>query len=322
MLKFFFLLISLAALADECPIPNDSLIMGYDAPFRQPLNCNLIDDSHRIFKEMSVLTDSQVPVFLSIGQYGSNAAFDFGYGLEIFQQIYFGGDERFGQPQFKLYFDNLSVIAHEYGHAIFADILYKNFPEFNVFYSFLRKNSSKHIDVSKRIAKWQLKPDGLAKSIALFKIKYDQLKASQEFTNYFKNPANSHLRVLAAPYHELFADLVAAYNSDTKNLISEALYIPRMHPQVENAVAARSFDQGAHFELNPLNSSDPHVFFYRVRQYIGDHLWPADPQAKKLKLKNIIQAILEDMHSNFSKNDYENIEARNRSLISRLENVR
>jgi hypothetical protein len=112
---------------------------------------------------------------------------------------------------------------------------------------------------------------------------------------YILLPANRTLFRQVLPYQELYADIIAAFESGSQSAISSALYQQGMSEQAENLIEARSFAPNSRFQIHRYNATEEHAYYWRVRRFIGEKLWPEGLLDKQLKLKLITEAMLEDV---------------------------
>lgn len=304
MLAFFLLFTALPSFAQtECAFSPNTLVRGYITQPRMRLNCDFIKEADKVIRESAELAQVSPKVFLAISGEGSDAAFDMGTILEVAQQFVLYND--YGQAYGRPSVDNFAVVAHEYGHAIFAQILMDTSPEYRPIFTFLRANSEERFRLNRALLSLPKSPE-LVKQLEL---------NNQQRINFLGAPKNAKLYEACVIYSELFGDLIAVFQSGRKEAITSALFNPRLSPQARNLAFARSFDDSSDFKIHPYNESEDHAYFYKVRRYIGGKLWPRNPAEAQLKLRKITKAILDDMAAPRKGTPAE----QNDSLIARLE---
>jgi hypothetical protein len=129
-----------------------------------------------------------------------------------------------------------------------------------------------------------------------------------------------HFMNISTAYSELYADVVAAYNSNSKSTMVDALYFDKMTNPEFYMIQTRSFDTLFDKRHN-LYMTEAHGYFASTRAFIGKNLWPKNLQDKQEFLRIIGDAIIHELRDLLSGNkEIPPFLVANRSLIERLKN--
>ena len=238
-------------------------------------------------------------VRLFISTKSPNASFDFGETIRVPLQISFPGKYgsiSYGDPSQTDY-----ILAHEYGHAIFAKLLSRN-EFYSKVYSLDKEvsrlefdiniGSSLNEDVDQRLTELRERKDSYNK-----------------------------VRKLLSDYSEFFSDVVAVYYSENKDSMFNALYYPEMSDQSYRLVLARSFSDN-YVDITDRIYSEDHASLVLVRQFVGEYLWPESTEDKAKFLKLIFNAIEMEVLDRLNREENRmSAKEMNESLIKRLKEM-
>ncbi|MGZ3690096.1 MAG: hypothetical protein ACXVAX_01245 [Pseudobdellovibrio sp.] len=251
---------------------------------------------------------AEINLDIVISPEGDNASFDTGHIIDMPRTMRFA-NEFDADPVYKTTVDALAVYAHEYGHSIFDNSITQIIPE----YGEVRRIKYEMSDLTLKPFKENLTPAQLAET----KQKIQQLEQSIK-----DNKELLRIMGLTMAYHELFADTVAVFVTQSKSAIYEALYNPNIPIWKKNELAyveARDFAQ-AH-DVDTWTDNSPHNLFGPLRSQIGkDECWPKSPAEAADKLKFLARILTDDMKAkNASKTFAEIID--NKKLIEKYKEV-
>ncbi len=284
----------------ECELPHQTLISTHLFVPREQENCGFLKRVDEMVTSVARMARSRVPVMLSIGNEGSAASFDVGMTLEIYQRFMLSTE--YGQTRYRTVVDNMAVIAHEYGHALFAEALSARFSAYRDFFLPMREFSRERMRL--------LMDGGTPEQLADVQSRQRVHQASPENRGLFRE---------SAPYQELYADVVAVYDQGYPEAITSALYRDDLGDQEMNGVFARSFTPSSTFHIHRYNSTEEHTFYWRVRRFIGEKLWPTSPAQKETYLALVTEALLDDLEALREGKLPATPEGRNDALIARLQ---
>lgn len=224
---------------------------------------------------------------------------DYGSVIYIPHQLTMDGE--YGAVHEKPLVDLLAVFAHEYGHLVFGQMLAKEIPSF----ANLKKVGDRISALSLSLTDANLTQDKKNQIQAQIKAEYDII---------YKTPEMLQVAQVVSPYNELFADVIAVFNMQSKSAIYYALSYPNMPYGYENYVMARDF--GIMNDPDKWSQTEEHVLFSPLRSVIGsEDCWPRTLQEQKTQLNILAALLLKDIKSKLSSNTKAAL-ADNKTLIS------
>jgi hypothetical protein len=293
------------AAASECTLKTDSPIMAavtYLGHDRQ-MSCDYVGRVENLIEDIQRFSEDKVKINLIVRSSNDGASFDGGFNIDVPEQLVFYGE--YGQDYGTDIYSNLSVVAHEYGHALLDYKFEKELSKFPVVkeYFIARKELSRlEIAFSKNPTSLELKNELEAKT--------KKVQNNSAFNRFF---------VLLLPYSELYADVVAVYNDNSKASIYNALYYPQMTKFGHRMVKTRDFSSEFDSKIYDAFMTEAHGYFAHTRTYIGKNMWPQNDFEKKQMLKKLSDSIILEMIKILNKDgvlpDYE---IGNQNLIKTL----
>jgi hypothetical protein len=292
------------SLAGDCSLQKNSpIIEAYSEQASNQMNCDYVTAVESVVTDIQKYSEERVPVNLFVQHSFDNASFDGGSIIEVPEQLIFLSP--YGQEFPADLVANLATVAHEYGHALlekkFENALLKQFPKHAGFIKAQQEISKLKIQVLEKPTSLELQKQLKEKNAALL--------ANKNFIRFSK---------LTTAYSELYADVVAVYQYNEKGAIFKALYYDEMNDQQYRMVQTRDFDT----EFTERYSSfmtEEHGHFALTRTYIGKNLWPTNNAQKKVMLKKIGDAIVEEVRLMLQKGtELKGYKIDNKLLIERL----
>ncbi|WP_127716885.1 hypothetical protein [Halobacteriovorax sp. HLS] len=262
------------------------------------ITCEKIDYFQSIIKDISNFFEEPPFVRLFIGLKSSNASFDYGESINIPLQLVYAnhyGSEYYPDSNLSEY-----ILAHEYGHAIFTNLL-KN----NEFYREIYL-------VDKQVSKLEFK-----RKIEGSLEEDDQLRLA-DLT--LKKRSFNKVRRLLNDYSEFFSDVVAVYYANDKEVMVDALYSFSMSDQQFSLAMARSFSE-REIDIEDRLYTEEHASLVLVRQFVGKNFWPKTDDEKTNNLKLIFKSIEQEILLRLRQEEFRlNPKIMNERLIKRIEN--
>jgi hypothetical protein len=288
-----------------CELSDDSVIeRSFKTQSGNYLSCHNISSFDDTLSRVAELVDNAPKVALFIQNRHNNASFDMGRIIRIPIQLEFSG--KYGTTYSGNYMGVHTVLAHEYGHAIFSQKIkgydfYKNIQKLSY------QSSSYELAIQDAYAKGN--PGNI---VDFYHKQKKHLFEKRKNDPYFQKVAK-----LSTPYNELFSDVVAVVAKNDKRAVMMALYYDEMSDQQYQIVQGRSF------EVNSLDNFGPHMSLAHTklaatRQFIGKNLWPEnDKQASEL-INTVFDAIVIELQKDLESNDERSTVEKNKSLIKTL----
>nr|BDT29429.1 hypothetical protein BHI3_28950 [Bacteriovorax sp. HI3] len=296
------------AFAHDCPLKENSpVIEAYAVSSSGQMDCGYVTNVEDMIIGVQRFSEEKVPVNLFVQHIFDNASFDGGTIIQVPERLIFTSE--FGQEFPTTVVANLATVAHEYGHALLEkkleNALLKQFPQYAGYITFSQDISALKIAAVKN-------PD--SKDIQQkLEAKNKELLNNKNFIRF--------ARVTTA-YSELYADVVANYQFDDKSAIFTALYYDEMNDRAFRMVQTRDFNT-EFTDRHKVFMTEEHGYFAYTRTYIGKNLWPKNLDEKKVMLKKIGDAIVEEVRILLTKgSDLPDYEAANKSLIERLKKLK
>ena len=296
---------SVNAMSSECSLKEDGPVM--DArPFMgldRDLNCSYVDQVENLITSIQKFSESPLKVNLLVRTSYGGASFDGGLNLEVPEQLVFEGP--YGQEYGVSHYSNMTVVGHEYGHALLQDKIEK---ELSAKYPLVKEYS----EGKKELSKIEIELAKNPKSEALKQLLKDKTAAminNKAFTKFF---------VMGGSYSELYADVVAVFNENSKGAVFNALYYDQMSKHAFKMIHARDFDSEFDSKYE-MYMTESHGYFAHTRSFIGKNLWPSNNEEKKKYLKLIGDAIIIEMDKIMALDgDIPSFKEGNESLIKTL----
>ena len=310
-MKITTTLVSLGALlsitqvfAGDCSLkPNGPIIEAYAMEANHNMNCDYVTSVEDMILNVQNFSEHKIPVNLFVQRAFDNASFDGGSIIQVPEQLIFRSE--YGQEYPTMMIANLATVAHEYGHALLEkkleDALLKQFPKFAGYITASQ-------DLSQLKIKALLNPSSqeLQKQVDQ---KNKDILANKDFIRFAK---------ITTSYSELYADVVAVYQYEDKGAIFSALYYDEMNDRSYRMVQTRDFNT-EFTDRSRVFMTEEHGYFAYTRTYIGKNLWPKNNNDKKLMLKKIGDAVVEEVRELLKKNaDLPDFDEANKKLIQRL----
>lgn len=293
-----------SAMAGPCPLKsNSSVIEAYSLKASGEMNCNYVSEVEDVITNIQQYSEDQIAINLFVRGVDNNASFDGGSIIEVPEQLVF--TNKFGQRYPAFLVSNLATVAHEYGHALLEkkleDELLEQFPKEVGFIKASKEISNLQIQIQENPDSKELINELKEKNSARIK--------NRDFIRFAR---------LTTTYSELYADVVAAYQYLNKGAIFKALYYDEMNDQEFRMVQTRDFDTVFTDEHNVFMTEE-HGYFAYTRNYIGKNLWPSDIDQKRSMLKQIGDAIVEEIRELLiSGKNLPDYKEANQLLINRL----
>ncbi len=261
---------------------NSPLLKSFIIDDGNYLDCYKIKDFENILIDIKELASDAPNINLYIKNNYSNASFDMGEIIRVPTRLVFY--DRFGNSFPSSFMASETVLAHEYGHALFNQRL-KSSLFFKPLYNETKKLSRLELSIQKAYSAGN--PGNI---VSLYKKQHEKLLKKIK-----ENKNQNKMRHIITAYNELFADLIAVLATNSKNAVTNALYFDEMDDMKYKMVLARSFNETSISE-NDIILTEGHALFSPTRQFIGENLWPSNNEEKIHLINttfNIISSILE-----------------------------
>lgn len=246
------------------------------------LNCHQVKNFESILLNIKEIQAEAPPVALYINKSYPNASFDMGKIIRIPLELSFSG--KWGNIYSGSYMAADTVLAHEYGHAVFAQKM-----KGHKFYAPIQEMSLKASELELTIQ--ELYSKGNPSNLVKFYTK--QLHALND--KRLNDKELKKVRKFIGPYNELYADLVAAFSLNRKNAMVDALYYDEMSDQAYETIQARNFSENS-LDMTGSYMHQEHGMFAPTRQFIGKNLWTKD----KLEQKKVLDTLFDTIASEIS----------------------
>ena len=290
-----FITSSMALSPADCDIEAFSLSKAFVTK-ENAISCSKISSFQSTVRDISAFFNNAPEVRLIISSQSSNASFDYGETIYIPLQLTFPGKYggmNFGDPTQTEY-----ILAHEYGHAIFAKLLSEN-----DFYRdmYIVDKEYSNLEFSKKLS-----------------ISFTEEDESKLIELKEKKNSYNKLRKLLSDYSEFYADVITVYYSNNKETMLNALYYFEMSDQSYQLVLARSFSENF-VDISNRIYHEEHASLVLARQFIGRDLWPNSAEDKENHLQLIYTAIEAEVLYRLENEVYKmSPEELNKSLIKRM----
>lgn len=284
---------------------------------------------------LHLLNNSAPETHILFAKEGDNAYFDRGLLFHFPQQ--FSHRDMFGNRlgSGATFYEVRSIATHEYAHRLYEEYIKERLQHESNFVEWFEL-AEKHTRIKLALIKFEEDEEKVQRlneeRIALNK----KLMENEKLTSF------SHL---ASRYHEFVADVIAVYKFHDKSIVTDALtpkyyddnfrtgrtsryrlpkdaeFMGQRAGDRQNYVESRDFESYS-YELNERNYGEPHAFYFKVRRFVGRHMWPEykDIEAKRRYLTIIFEETFNDLLENFSnpRNDIDQIQLNN-ELIGRIQ---
>lgn len=242
------------------------------------VNCSDLEEFDSVITKASLLVDHAPKISLFIEKEHDNASFDMGEIIYLPMRLYFSNN--WGQRYYSYASHRNTILAHEYGHALFSNKLGQE-EFFRRIKSLSNAISQKQIEIQKANSQG---------------INTEELQVELEKLNDERLSNKDDLKLIntLSPFHELYADLIAVFSQKNKRAMVNALYYDEMSDQSFNLILARDFDS------NQLDLTNPYQYFFKeehgvyapVRRLIGEKYWTLDLSEQKRILNALYTAII------------------------------
>jgi hypothetical protein len=292
-------------LSENSPISNYYFINGESSD-----NCDEIVEVEKLVSEINEFSDSHLKINLLVSAKASNASFDGGSIIEFPRNLIVQGN--YGQEYSLPFTSNMTVVGHEYGHALLEKIFEKEllaqFP-----------NEVSFIAASLEISNLRLKIEELnEKGI---NTKDLNLELESKRNKLLTNKNFIYFARLTTAYSELYADVVAAFHDNAKDTMLKALYYDEMKNFEFYMIQTRTFNTEFDSKYD-VYMKEEHGMFAMTRNYIGKKMWPKNVKEKRLFLDRIGRAIVLEVKSLMNdKKELSDFKKANDNLIKRLESL-
>lgn len=203
-----------------------------------------------------------------------NASYDNGSLIKIPLRFYSVNKNK--EKIYKNQKDLDAIIFHEYGHAVLAQHLAKKWDTFTYY---------NHLGHQISSLKQKLFLDENNE-----KLKKSLKEAEEEFI--YRRSMRTFTRTII-PYQELYADILSTFMLNDKKAIMNSIKTDHDSEKLELLYRARDFTRSS-LDLEEL-AFEPHAYFYKVRQHIGDNLWPEDETSRNIVLHKILYLLAEEI---------------------------
>lgn len=288
--------------------PEGPILHAYNLKKEGEPNCDYIHDVEELMNSVQTFSEDKVSLNLFVRYVDNSPAFDGGSIIEIPERFVMSSTERNGEDYYVPLVHNITVVAHEYGHALLDKKLEKTlmqeFPE-----------EVGYIEASKELSELKI-----AKLLKLNPESKENLDKAQN--EIYANKKFQRFANLTAAYSELYADVVAVYYSNSKSAITDAIFMTGSGIQALRIAQLRDFNT----EFTPKHEvfmNEQHSYFAYTRNYIGKKLWPKNLAEKQKMLVKIGDAIVAEVRSMLVKGtDLPEYGEANRRLIQRLKKIK
>lgn len=290
----------------SCELSGHTVSLVYKNSRGDFLSCDQVKSFSETIDRVAAISPVAPEINLFIEKEHSNASFDMGLIIRVPLRLTFSGP--WGQVYYGQFISSHSVMAHEYGHAIFSKMLeeqefFKEMKEESV--SFSQKDLELMAALNSGVDQ---------KEVELIKAQREVILKSRT-----SNKEHARIRRILGGYDELFADVVAVYAADNKRTMVNALFFNEISDQAFELVMARDFSGEERSFSNALLSEE-HATFAQTRSFIGNNLWPSNDDEKKKFLSIVFDSILENVIERIKSPTDEELSARelNENLIDSI----
>jgi len=289
----------------DCELSETSVIDSvYKTQSGNYLSCHQVNSFNSTLDDVTKLIANAPKVSLFIEKQHNNASFDMGKIIRVPLQLTFSG--KYGQFYHGSYMGVHTVLAHEYGHAVFSNRIKK--------YDFYKKIQSLSYQSSQHeLAMQEAYANGNPNNIVEYhKAQIDRLFKLRKDDKVFQKTAK-----LTTAYNELFADVIAVLSMNDKSAVMKALYYDEMDDKQYDMVLARQFSDNS-LTMDGSYMFVSHAKFAPVRRYIGEKLWPNSQDEAKALIDNVFKSIVIEIKKELKKSDTTYPTQMNKNLIETL----
>lgn len=300
---------------DLSPVIENEFYIQSKGP-KSKINCELLNKIHEVSVKVSEVFSTYPKVSLFLEQQGFAASFDQAKIIKVPQKFFRRNSKRKYHVQEG---DSiLPIFVHEYGHAIFSEMLKDEFTEFQDISQKTERMADIHIEIKKH--QQDIKDPSLtgknrkAKQDKIYKLSLEVQQIKKSLNN---DKTVQKLRKIIIPYHELFADIVAVYFYEKTEIMMNAVNHPQYNKEEKIVPLRRSFTKSV-TNFDQLDEKDVHGYYSPVRKLIGEKYWPKNEQDKRTFLKKIFNAISNDIRNRLNDNEKENYKSIINGLIDSI----
>lgn len=286
---------SLEGNSSPCPLPPAGPVQN--VLFTGSQNCPFALVMAQTLLDVTQTFQKGPPVTLVIGDKARNASFDTGHIIRIPQRLVFAdkeGDDFQAEDR-----QLLTVVVHEYGHAILKEVWKKEFADtFGEMFADLEDLSNN----AERNLTEKISSRGMRK-------RSEEIASQPAYRLYF----------LTLPaYSELYADALAVYYFNDPSVMYKALYFPSMPADKARLVVPRDFAR--QHSLEDLTSAkDEHTKLSLVRSFLGAGYQALSNEEKRTRLDKLEKAITRSIHIDLQRKTAPDIAEMNQRLIRFLQ---
>jgi len=292
----------------ECELPQNSVIENvYKTDNGNYISCNNVDSFNETLSEVTALVPDGPEVSLYVEKRNSNASFDMGRIIRIPIQMVFNG--KYGNFYHGSYMGVHTVLAHEYGHAIFSERI-KKYDFYKDIQELAHRSSSYELAIQDAYAKGN--PNNIVEFYRQqIKSLFEKRKNDKQFQK---------VRKITGAYNEFFADVVAVVAKNDKSAVMMALYYDEMNDQQYQMVQARQFANNS-LDMQGSYMNVVHTKFAPVRRFVGENLWPTNSDEAKTLIDKTFEAVVIEIQKQLKKEQMDSSRELNKSLIETLKKL-
>lgn len=292
----------------ECDLPENSVIENiYKTSSGNYLSCNNIDAFNSTLSEVTELVPDGPDISLYVEKSSSNASFDMGRIIRLPIQMVFHG--KYGVLYHGSYMGVQTVLAHEYGHAIFSERI-KKYDFYKEIQELAYRSSTLELAIQKAYAEGN--PNNI---VEFYRKQLDALFEKRKNDKQFQK-----VRKITGAYNEFFADVVAVVAKNDKSAVMMALYYDEMNDQQYQMVQARQFSENS-LDMRGSYMNVIHTKFAPARRFVGENLWPTNNEEATELINKSFEAVVIEIQKQLKKDKMDRSKVLNESLIETLKKL-